>query len=182
MVDRHQRLNQMVLNVRSKAQASTTPTIFTTTATEFKFMDLAGTYTVQAKHAASRRERHTDRCMCESASMYMCVHVVAPDNDPDWVSRDYPVTKNDTDIDVQPFELSSVRAVIPSLPSSLTTSSSANTPSAIVTRHITLRLTCAKGGKTTWQIPTDTKSHKRKGTPATTQQAGVRVACHLCML
>jgi hypothetical protein len=114
------------------------------------------------------------------------VHVVAPDNDPDWVSKDYPVSKNDTDIDVQPFELSSVRAVIPSLPSSLTTSSSANSPSAIVTRHITLRLTETKG-KTTWQIP-DSKSQKRKGTSAATRTHAHAYACvwwnalHVCLV
>ncbi|KMS94130.1 hypothetical protein BVRB_024500, partial [Beta vulgaris subsp. vulgaris] len=57
---------------------------------------------------------------------------------------------DDDVIDVHPSELTSVRAVLNTLPRSLTTSQSSSTPSAIVTEHITLRITQSN---ITWHTP-----------------------------
>jgi hypothetical protein len=95
-------------------------------------------------------------------------HVVClfSDNNPDWMDRSYDSEDEDFEpdvIDVQPFEHVSMRAVINTLPRSLTKAPSKHTPSTIITNYITLHITAQND---TWHLP-DSKKPK-KGTQALT--------------
>ena len=94
--------------------------------------------------------------------MYVACSCICVDNDPSWMGKEHDMKEDDDFIDVHPSELTSVRAVLNTLPLSLTTPQSSSTPSALVTNRITLRITETN---MTWHPPPSaTYSKKNKGT------------------